>query len=145
MADPNTPSHTHRIMKAMAIKSLQQQNPNLYDAKAVDTLVMGMMGIPNPQALFAAPKPPMQPPMDPLRLMELQLKQKQQEIDAAIAAKKADAEVQRLQLEAEKIRSDVTLQRQQMMAESVGWANEIAARERIASLKNTTRPVPPFA
>lgn len=60
-ADPNTPSHMQRLMKALSIKQLQAANPQLYDARKVDERVMGMIGIDDPDSLFAAPAPQQQP------------------------------------------------------------------------------------
>jgi len=51
-ADPNTSSQMMRVMKAVAIKQLQAQNPNLYDPIAVDTRVLKVIGVSNPEALF---------------------------------------------------------------------------------------------
>ena len=39
-------------MKAVALKQLQAHNPDLYDAKAVDTRVLQVIGWDNPEALF---------------------------------------------------------------------------------------------
>ena len=58
VADPNTPSHAVRIQKAMAIKQLQQANPQLYDAKKVDERILTMLGIEDAMDLFAPPAPP---------------------------------------------------------------------------------------
>lgn len=58
VADPNTPSHVHRIMKAVAIKQLQAASPGLYDVKKVDERIMQMIGVENPEDLFAPPAPP---------------------------------------------------------------------------------------
>jgi hypothetical protein len=74
VADPNTPSHMHRLMKAMAIKQLQGANPDLYDARAVDTRVLGMLNIDDPESLFAPPKTGEQPMVDPVKLLEIQQK-----------------------------------------------------------------------
>jgi hypothetical protein len=74
MADPNTPSHMHRLMKAMAIKQLQAAQPALYDPKAVDERVLHMIGVEDADQLFA--KQPAQQP-DP-KLLETQMKGQQQ-------------------------------------------------------------------
>lgn len=58
VADPNTPSHMHRLMKAVAIKQMQGTNPSLYDARAVDRRVMAMIKVDDPDSLFAPPAPP---------------------------------------------------------------------------------------
>lgn len=71
-ADPNTPSHMQRMMKALAIKQLQAGNPALYDSKKVDERVLAMIGIDNADDLFAPPQPPMQMPQDP-RLLAAQI------------------------------------------------------------------------
>jgi hypothetical protein len=65
VADPNTPSHLHRIMKATALKQLQASNPGLYDARAVDEQVLRMIGFDDAESLFAPPQPPQAAPPDP--------------------------------------------------------------------------------
>ena len=62
-ADPNVPSRMQRIMSAVAVKQLQQANPALYDGKAVDTAILRMIGINNPESLFN--KNPQAAPPDP--------------------------------------------------------------------------------
>jgi hypothetical protein len=62
VADPNVPSHMHRMAKASTLKQMQTASPELYDKKAVDTLILKMMGFANPESLFA---PPQQPQEDP--------------------------------------------------------------------------------
>lgn len=64
-ADPNTPSHMHRLMKLQGLKTLQGANPQLYDAKAVDTAALEMMGFDNPAQFFAPPQAPAETPIDP--------------------------------------------------------------------------------
>lgn len=68
MADPNTPSQTARIQKAMAIKQLQAANPELYNAQAVDERIMDMMGINDAKSLFSAPRQA-DPMADPAMVM----------------------------------------------------------------------------
>lgn len=53
MADPNTPSQTHRIIKAMGVKQLAAANPGDYDMRAVDEYVMQQAGVSDPQRFFA--------------------------------------------------------------------------------------------
>lgn len=91
VADPNTPSHTARIQKALAIKQLQSANPSLYDPKAVDIRVLTMMGIEDAASLFAPPQPP--PPPDPMseaKLIDAQARVAEVQVKAFDA--KADAE-----------------------------------------------------
>jgi hypothetical protein len=68
-ADPNTPSHMHRVMKWTAVKQLQSANPALYDAKKVDENILKAIGIDNPEELFAPPQQPGAPPPDPRLLV----------------------------------------------------------------------------
>ena len=118
VADPNNPTSLHRIAKATAIKVLQQANPAIYDAKAVDTRIMRIVGI-DPDGLFA--EQAAQPPPDPrmmaviskaqteqamgqVKLMELKLKawlQQQQ------AGEKAQDRVSRERIEQMKLRLEM--------------------------------------
>jgi hypothetical protein len=68
VADPNTPSQSARIQKAMAIKQMQSANPALYDARKVDERILTMLGVEDAQSLFAPPAPPSQQP-DPMTMM----------------------------------------------------------------------------
>ena len=67
-ADPNTPSQTARIQKAMAIKQLQAANPELYNAQAVDERILDMFGIQDAKSLFNPPQP-RDPMSDPAMVM----------------------------------------------------------------------------
>lgn len=92
-ADPNTPSHLQRLMKAMAIKQLQGANPVLYDAKKVDIRVMSMLGIDDPDDLFAPPAPPMGPPPDP-RLMVAGINAQLKQAEIAARSQETDKKLQ---------------------------------------------------
>lgn len=73
-ADPNTPSHVHRIMKAVAVKQLQALNPQLYDAREVDERVLRMLGWQDPESMFAPPQQPAQPTLTPDKQADIALK-----------------------------------------------------------------------
>lgn len=77
-ADPNVPSHMHRVMKATAIKQMTANNP-LYNPKAVDERVFAMINVDNPAELYAPPVAAQPPPIDQLKLAEIQLKNKEVE------------------------------------------------------------------
>jgi Skp family chaperone for outer membrane proteins len=55
-ADPNTPSHTIRVMKAVALVQLVQLNPAMWDLHAVVRRVAQMVGMGNIDELFAPPQ-----------------------------------------------------------------------------------------
>lgn len=127
-ADPNTPSNTHRIMKATALQAMALQAPGLFDPKKVVTRVGLEMGIADIESLFAAPKPPMQPPVDPIRMQEVQLKA--QKLQQEYQIKMAELEVER-----QKVLIDNETDRQRLAAETAGWQNEIAVKREIAQTK----------
>lgn len=56
-ADPNTASHTQRIMKVVALKQMQSQSPELYNPRAVDTVALKTIGWSNPEQFFQTPAP----------------------------------------------------------------------------------------
>lgn len=95
-ADPNTASYPQRVMKVMALKQLQAANPTLYDPVAIDMAALQAIGWSNPQQFMAPVNAMGQPtPADQAKLMEVQLKQQAQQIDAANKA----AEIQTKQQE----------------------------------------------
>jgi len=61
-ADPNTASHTQRVMKIMALKQLQQANPSMYDPIAIDTAALQAIGWSNPSQFMAPPSAQQKPP-----------------------------------------------------------------------------------
>ena len=61
-ADPNTASQTQRIMKIIALKQIQAQNPTLYDPIAIDTAALQAIGWSNPQQFMVPPSAQGAPP-----------------------------------------------------------------------------------
>lgn len=141
-ADPNTPSHMHRVMVAVAVKQLQAANPMLYDAKAVDRRILRMIRFSNPDEIFAPPAPPQPdpppPPPDPTRMAEVQAKMaaQQQEHQARMA------EIAQKAQEAER---ENQIRAQEAVVESQDRAADRAAHEREAALRlqaNLARHIP---
>lgn len=96
-SDPNLPTHLHRIMKAVAVKQLQAMNPSLYDAKAVDSRILKMIGFADPEELFASPEQQaaaaqQQAPMDPVKMAAL--KQKEEQSQREFGLKQETAQMQ---------------------------------------------------
>jgi hypothetical protein len=89
-ADPNTSSHAQRVMKIMALKQLQQQNPTMYDPIAIDTAALQAIGWSNPQQfLLPVEAQGKMPPEMQQKIAELQIKKQ----DADNKSKLADAKV----------------------------------------------------
>ena len=85
-ADPNTASHTQRVMKVMALKQLAAANPQMYDPIAVDTAALQALGWNNPEQFFAPPNP--NPPMPPelqAKMAELQIKKQDADTKQMVA------------------------------------------------------------
>jgi hypothetical protein len=85
-ADPNCASQTLRIQKAIAIKTLASQSPQLYDMMAVDKRIMEMVGIEDVDGLFT--QNPAGPGPDPVKMLDSQSKM------LSAQAKMADQQVQ---------------------------------------------------
>ena len=66
-ADPNTSSHTQRIMKVMALKQLQAANPSMYDPIAIDTAALKAIGWSNPEQFLAPASAQANPPPELLQ------------------------------------------------------------------------------
>jgi hypothetical protein len=65
-SDPNTPSHIHRVMKAVArLQMAQSAPPGLFDLKKVFEEAMRVLGDANPDQYFAPPQAPAPPAPDP--------------------------------------------------------------------------------
>ena len=141
-ADPNTPSHMHRLMKAMALKQLQGASPQLYNGRAVDERVLHMLGFEDAQTLFNPAN--MQAPPNPMlaaKGAELALKAKDQAMKAAndqaeLRLKQQDLAGRRQDQQAKAAAEAAELQIKQQMQvrESQDQAADRQSRERIAAM-----------
>ena len=86
-ADPNTSSHSQRVMKIMALKQLQAANPGLYDDLAIDKAALRSIGWSNPEQFLKPEDQRNQPPPEFLKGVE----------EIKIAHQKADADTMRAQ------------------------------------------------
>jgi hypothetical protein len=86
-ADPNTSSHSQRVMKIMALKQLQAGNPGLYDEVAVDKAALRAIGWSNPEQFLKPENARNQPPPEFLKGVE----------EIKIEHQKADADTMRAQ------------------------------------------------
>jgi hypothetical protein len=122
-ADPNTASHTQRIMKVMALKQLQQGNPSMYNAQAIDLAAMKAMGWSNPEQFLAPPEQQNQMPPEMIKAME-ELKILQKEADAKEAV--AQASIADSQSEAQARMIDAQTRR--MLAEAKVEETQLKAK-----------------
>jgi hypothetical protein len=98
-ADPNTASHTQRVMKVMALKQLQAAQPSLYDPIAIDRAALQAIGFNNPEQFFAPPPAQASPPPE---LMQVQAQIRQGDTMAQAAKTAADARMLDAQTKAAK-------------------------------------------
>jgi len=84
-ADPNTASHSQRMMKIMGLKQLQQGNPSLYDPIAIDTAALQAMGWSNPQQFMVPTSALQNKPPPEVQYAQAMVQIKKQEADAKTA------------------------------------------------------------
>ena len=96
VADPNTPTHTHRLMKVMALMQLAQLQPQKFNLDAVLDTSLRMIGFSNPDE-FLRPQGSAPPP-DP-KMLELQLKQQELQVKASDSQARTKEGIQRNQME----------------------------------------------
>lgn len=110
VADPNTPTHTHRLMKGQALAQLVAINPQLYDVRHVNEVILRLIGysspdefllpigtpqMPNPQVMVAQAK---QQELQ-LKGQELQVKQQDAQVRAAGQMQDSKLELIKTQLQ----------------------------------------------
>jgi hypothetical protein len=109
-ADPNTASHTQRVMKIMALKQLQQGNPTLYDPIAIDRAALQTIGWNNPEQFMAPPSAQGQiPPELQKQIAEMQIKKQDADTKSKMVQIKA-AETQAKVMN-EKAQTDILMQK----------------------------------
>jgi len=103
-ADPNTASHTQRLLKVMALKQLQATNPTLYDPIAIDTAALQAIGWSNPEQFMAPPESQGQmPPEMQQAVAMMQTKKQEADTKTALAQAKIAETQAKTQLEAAKL------------------------------------------
>lgn len=134
-ADPNTPSHTIRVMKAVALVQLVMMNPQMWDLHAVVRKIATMVGMGDIEGLFAPPPDPnQQQPQDP-RAMAMQGK----------AMMDMQAKIQELAQKTQEAQMKANLQalseRMKMLAQSMELQDsreQRASAERVQQMKDST-------
>ena len=99
-ADPNTASQMQRLMKVIALKQLQAQNPGMYDPIAIDIAAIQAIGWSNPQQFMAPPEAQGKPPPElQEKMATIQIKKQ----DADTKSKLADVKVAEAQAKIQKM------------------------------------------
>jgi hypothetical protein len=65
VADPNTPTQMHRLLKVQGLVQMADRAPERYDGRKVDERALQVMGFDDPEQFFAPPQPPGALPADP--------------------------------------------------------------------------------
>ena len=105
-ADPNTASHTQRVMKVMALKQLQAANPNMYDPVAIDTEALRTIGWSNPEQFLIPMEAQGRPHPELIEKME-RLKIDKQKADADTMRAQADVQAQQEKLQLENAKTQI--------------------------------------
>lgn len=142
-ADPNTASHTQRIMKVMALKQLQQGNPSMYNAQAIDLAAMRAIGWSNPEQFLAPPEQQNQMPPEMIKAME-ELKILQQEAQAksavaqaSIADSQSEAQARMMDAETRRILAEAKVEETRMKAQGQeDPAKELEAQAKMMEAQN---------
>jgi hypothetical protein len=106
-ADPNTASQTQRLMKVVALKQIQAQNPSMYDPIAIDTAALQAVGWSNPeQFMIPASAQGTPPPEMQQKMAELQIKKQDADTKQQLAKGKMGLDQARMQLDMAKAQHD---------------------------------------
>ena len=155
-ADPNTASHSQRMMKIVGLKQLQAANPSMYDPIAIDTAAMQAMGWSNPQQFMVPPSALQQKPPPEVQYAQAMVGIKKQEADAKTAmvqvkAQEAAAKAQGApseqpdpnqavldQLKAQELQlkaNEMQVKQQDQMMDALNRKRDRESRERLAAVK----------
>lgn len=148
-ADPNTSSHTQRLMKIMALKQLQAASPSMYDPIAIDTAALKAIGWSNPEQFLVPQTAQQQPPPELIqamakaqsdqanaqsRTMDAQTKQMEAQTRQMLAQSKMQKDQADTQLSSVKVGADVAKVRNDIQyadREISSKAADRASKERI--------------
>lgn len=156
-ADPNTPSHMVRIMRAWAVLQLAQVAPQLFKLREAAQRFLQMIGVSDPDAILISEEDAQAlaqatasgPPTDPSKMAAVQQKaqEAQQEGQAKMAAlaakaqqddKDHQAKLIEMQTDAADSERERQLSAQSQVVESADRAADRASRERVAAMREQT-------
>lgn len=134
-ADPNTSSHTQRLMKIMALKQLQAASPSMYDPIAIDTAALKAIGWSNPEQFLAPQDAQQRPPPELIQAqammqtnqMKAQASMMDSQTKAHAAQLKGEADLMKAKIEMIKAQNSLDLAEQELHSK----AADRVSRERI--------------
>lgn len=135
VAEPQTPSQTHRIMKAQGLRQASLERPELYDANVVETEYLKVLGFSNPEKYFAPPpeEGAEDPIADPAAAGAVENERQRIMLDARI-------EELKLQIELMKLKADYELKTADRQSkEMIAATKEETARMKMAAEDARTR------
>ena len=134
-ADPNTASHTQRLMKIMALKQLAASNPGMYDPIAIDTEALRAIGWSNPEQFLAPQNAQKNPPPELIQAqammqtnqMKAQASMMDSQTKAHAAEMKGQADLMKAKIDMIKAQNDLDLSEQELRSKSA----DRTSRERL--------------
>ena len=134
-ADPNTASHTQRLMKVMALKQLQAASPSMYDPIAIDTAALKAIGWSNPEQFLAPQSAQSRPPPELLQAqslmktneMKAQASMMDSQTKAHAAEMKGEADLMKAKIDMMKAQNELALAEQELRSKSM----DRTSRERL--------------
>lgn len=131
-ADPNTASHTQRIVKVGILKLMQNAAPTMYDPIAVERLALQTLGFNNPEQLMAPPAAMSKPPPEVEKeKAKLQIEKQKADATTLTAQTKAQETMQKSGLAAGEFQLKKEAQEQSsgLASAKFGMDAQLAAKE----------------
>ena len=134
-ADPNTSSHTQRLMKIMALKQLQAASPSMYDPIAIDTAALKAIGWSNPEQFLAPQDAQQRPPPELIQAqalmktneMKAQASMMDSQTKARAAEMKGEADLMKAKIDMMKAQNELALAEEELRSKSM----DRVSRERL--------------
>ena len=134
-ADPNTASHTQRLMKVMALKQLQAASPSMYDPIAIDTAALKAIGWSNPEQFLAPQQAQQRPPPELIQAqalmktneMKAQASMMDSQTKARAAEMKGEADLMKAKIDMMKAQNELALAEEELRSKSM----DRVSRERL--------------
>lgn len=134
-ADPNTPSHMHRLMKAQGLVQLDKAYPGEMKSTEVLQRVLTMMGVDDAQGLMTNGQQTQPPnPMVLAKMAELKLKQSDQQMDAQSKQQELALKSKIADQDAQKDQAELQIKQQLAQTQAANSAQELQAKQKIAGL-----------